>query len=209
MPTPALAEEQRTRAGRWKMLLVLAVCAAPVVASYFTYFVVRPEGRTNQGELIEPPRPLPASLALTDLAGQAVKPESLQGQWLLVVVAGGACDEACERSLYLQRQLREVLGRDRDRLDKVWLIPDEAPLRPELQAAVEAQPPVQVLRVGREALSQWLAPAPGGTLENSYYLIDPVGRWMLRSPAPGEPSKLKRDLERLLRASASWDRAGR
>ena len=41
------------------MLLVLLVCAAPVIASYFTYYVVRPEGRRNYGELIEPQRPFP------------------------------------------------------------------------------------------------------------------------------------------------------
>ncbi|MDP3708373.1 MAG: hypothetical protein Q8R56_09825, partial [Polaromonas sp.] len=40
-----------TAAGRWKMLAVLLVCASPVIASYFTYYVIRPEGRRNFGEL--------------------------------------------------------------------------------------------------------------------------------------------------------------
>ena len=31
-----------TRAGRWKMLGLMLVCAAPVIASYLTYYVVRP-----------------------------------------------------------------------------------------------------------------------------------------------------------------------
>ena len=58
MPTlKDMAPPQQTRMGRWKMLLVLLVCAAPVVASYFTYYVVRPEGRRNFGELITPQRP--------------------------------------------------------------------------------------------------------------------------------------------------------
>src|SRR3954469_15500526 len=57
------ADGERTRRGRWKMLAVMLVCAAPVVASYFTYYVVRPEGRRNYGELIEPQRPLPPPLA--------------------------------------------------------------------------------------------------------------------------------------------------
>ncbi len=42
------------RTGRWKMFAVLLVCAAPVIASYFTYYVVRPEGRRNFGALIAP-----------------------------------------------------------------------------------------------------------------------------------------------------------
>ena len=32
---------------RLKMLLVLLVCLAPVIASYVTYYVIRPEGRRN------------------------------------------------------------------------------------------------------------------------------------------------------------------
>ncbi len=73
LPLPqeaALAEERRTRAGRWKMLLVMLVCAAPVVASYFMYYVVRPQGRGGWGELIEPQRPIP-SLTATDWRGGA------------------------------------------------------------------------------------------------------------------------------------------
>ena len=62
MPTPQEAVDgasRRTVLGRWKMLAVLLTCAAPVVASYFTYYVIRPEGRRNFGELIDPQRPLP------------------------------------------------------------------------------------------------------------------------------------------------------
>jgi hypothetical protein len=32
---------------------------------------------------------------------------------------------------------------------------------------------------------------------------------MMRAPAALEPARFKRDLERVLRASASWDTAGR
>lgn len=213
LPSPMLADEaaaRRTRAGRWKMLLVLLACAAPVIASYFTYFVVRPEGRSsNYGTLIAPPRSLPADLPLADLQGRRVAAASLQGQWLLVAVAGGACDARCEQALLLQRQLRETLGRERDRLDKVWFVVDDAPLRPELAAAVTAAPPVTVLRVPRDALAAWLAPADGHTLEQHYYIVDPQGDWMMRAPPEPEPARLKRDVERLLRASTGWDLPGR
>ncbi len=208
LPTPALAVDRRTRAGRIKMLLVLAVCAAPVLASYFTYFVIRPQGRASEATLIEP-RPLPPSLPLATLDGTKVDPRSLHGQWLLVVVGGGACDAGCERRLYLQRQLREMTGRERDRIDKVWLIDDAAPLAPELLAAMRAAPPATLLRAPREAIERWLQPQAGHALDEHLYIVDPMGRWMMRAPPQPEPQLLKRDLERLLRASASWDKAGR
>ncbi len=69
--------------------------------------------------------------------------------------------------------------------------------------------PVQVLRVPREALAAWLEPEPGRALEDHVYIVDPLGEWMMRAPAQPEPSKLKRDMEKLLRASAGWDKAGR
>jgi hypothetical protein len=40
-------------------------------------------------------------------------------------------------------------------------------------------------------------------------IVDPMGEWMMRVPADPEPMRLKRDVERLLRASAGWDRPGR
>ena len=103
--------QRRTLSGRVKMLLVLLVCAAPVIASYFTYFVIRPEGRTNYGALILPTRGMPADLPLQTLAGAGVMPATLRGQWLLVVVGPAACDAACEQRLYLQRQLLLILFR--------------------------------------------------------------------------------------------------
>lgn len=190
------------------MWLVLLVCAAPVLVSYLTYYVLRPQGRVNYGELIQPPRPLPEA-AVTNLAGQAVALRSLVGQWLLVSVGGGACQSQCEQHLYLQRQLRESLGKDKDRLDWVWLIDDAAPVGDRLHPALGT---ATVLRVPSTVLTRWLEPAPMHQLNEHLYVVDPQGNWMLRWPAgldTGQAAKAKRDLDRLLRASASWDRAGR
>src|SRR5687768_1575374 len=96
LPGPREVEQaQRTTRGRLKMFGVMLICAAPVIASYFTYYVVRPEGRRNFGELIEPQRAMPA-LAATNLAGQPVPLATLKDQWLLVSVSGGACAAPCE-----------------------------------------------------------------------------------------------------------------
>jgi len=219
LPSPegATRVSARTRRGRWQMLAVLLVCAAPVIASYLAYFgVLRPEGRSNYGELIAPTRPMPAGLALSDLQGARVAPRALHGQWLIVVVAGGACDGVCERHLWLQRQLHETLGRDKDRVDKLWLVDDAAAPRAETLAAIGAASgaaaalaPATVLRVDRSALAAWLAPAAGHALEDHLYIVDPHGDWMMRVPAEADPAKVKRDVEKLLRASAGWDRGGR
>lgn len=197
-----------TRMGRIKMLLILLVCASPVIASYFTYYVVRPEGRRNHGELIQPQRAMPEAVA-TAVDGRSVPLGTLKDQWLLVSVAGGACEAACQQNLYFQRQLRESLGREKERLDRVWLISDAVAISSLLQPALDG---ATVLRVPAEQLAAWLAPAPGHHLAEHLYVVDPQGHWMMRFP-PGMDvagaGKAKKDLERLLRASSSWDQPGR
>jgi hypothetical protein len=200
---------RRTWSGRMQMALILLVCAAPVVASYWAFYVARPDGgEAAYGTLIQPTVALPDVVA-RDRQGAAVPLHTLKGQWLLLVVGPAACDSACEQRLFLQRQLREMLSRDRDRVDKVWLITDEAAVKPELRQALTAAPPVTALRLPRAVVEAWLKPAPGQSLEDHLYVVDPMGEWMMRMPAAPDPSKIKRDLERLLRASASWDTPGR
>ena len=210
LPSPEQAGQaaRRTVQGRWRMLVLAAVCAAPIVASYFSYYVVRPEGRPNYGELIEPQRPLPPITA-TALDGKPVSLAALRGQWLLLSVGSGGCDTACEKHLYLQRQLRESLGKEKDRVDWVWLLPDQAPVRPALLPALSQ---ATVLRLPGEQLAGWLPPAPGHGLQEHLYLVDPLGNLMLRFPAALDTAsapQAKRDLDRLMRASAGWDKPGR
>ena len=209
-PSPSqMLARQSTAMGRFKMILVMLVCAAPVVASYLSYYVFRPSGvGKSHGELIQPTLALPEVQAAT-LDGKVVSLRSLKGQWLLMVVDSGACAEACEKRLYLQRQLREMTGRERERIDKVWLVIDEQPLRPALSSALQATPGLTILRASRAEIARWLKPAPGHSLEDHLYLVDPMGEWMMRLPADPDPLLVKRDLDRLLRASASWDLPGR
>lgn len=212
MPSPRQAltgaEARRTVRGRWKMVMVLLCCAAPVIASYFTYYVIRPQGRSVFGELIDPQRPMPNIPAIA-ADGAKIQLPSLKGQWLLVAVGDAACDALCEQQLYLQRQLRESLGREKDRLDRVWIVSDAAPLPGRLESALRG---ATVVRVPAAELAQWLAPASGHSLADHLYVIDPMGNWMMRFPPRMDvtgASRAKRDLDRLMRASASWDEPGR
>lgn len=189
--------------------MLLLVCVSPVVASYFTYYVVRPEGRRNFGELVQPQQPMPVDMVTQALDGQSSTLGALRHQWLLVSVAPGACDAACQNHLYLQRQMRESLGREKDRLDWVWLVTDDTPVPAVLQLGLQQ---ATVLRVDPQALARWLEPEQGRALTEHLYVVDPMGNWMMRFPAAldtATAAKAKRDLERLLRASASWDTAGR
>jgi hypothetical protein len=211
LPSPnavAQADAKRTAMGRLRMLAVLLICAAPVLASYFTYYVVRPEGRRNFGELIQPTRALP-QVPVQSLMGQKIQLSDLKGQWLLVSVADASCDATCLRNLYLQRQVLMGLGKERDRTEWVWLVTDNANVPADIMPGLKE---ANVLRVDPQALQSWLVPEAGKTLTDHLFVVDPHGEWMMRFPAnlSNEGAlKAKKDLERLLRASAAWDEAGR
>ena len=207
LPVPR-SDSPRNTAGRWKMIAVLLVCAAPVIASYLTYYVIRPEGRRNFGELVTPQRPLPA-IATVDLNGKAGELQALKNQWLLISVASADCDASCQQRLYFQRQLRESLGKEKVRVDWVWLVTDAALVDARLKPALTE---ATVLRVPADTLLQWLPPASSQRVEDHLYVVDPLGNLMMRFPANMDAAgaaKAKRDLDRLLRASGSWDKEGR
>ena len=211
LPEPgavAEADARQTTGGRLRMLLVLLVCAAPVIASYLTFYVLRPQSLRSYGELVLPPVAMP-DIQATDLKGQTVPLRSLQKQWLLVSVSGGACDSACQQNLFLQRQSRAALGRERDRTDWVWLITDTAPVDAALLAGLQD---AFVLRVPQDEVAKWLSPQASQALPDHLYLVDPKGDWMMRFPAHlqvDQAPRMRKDWERLLRAAVSWDKPGR
>ena len=78
-----------------------------------------------------------------------------------------------------------------------------------LKSAVDG---ATVLRVERAQLAQWLSPASGRQLADHLYMVDPMGHWMMRFPPTADvagASSIRKDLQRLMRASAGWDQPGR
>ena len=190
---------QQKRGGRWRLLLVVAICAAPMIASYLTYYVIKPSGRNNYGALIDPrDYPLP-ELNAKLLNGNAVSLNDYKGHWLMVQVDSGDCAEPCVKKLFTVRQLRTMQGKEMDRIEPVWLITDDKPLSTVLIRAYDG---TRMIRVDAAALKAWLPTEPGTRMEDHIYLIDPLGHLMMRFPKDADPKKVKADMSKLLMASA-------
>ena len=136
-------------------------------------------------------------LSLATLDGRPVDVATLHGRWLMVMVGSGGCRDACERRLYHLRQVRLTAGKDRDRVQRVWLVPDAEPVPTLLIREYDG---TAMLRVDRAELTRWLAP-DGSAFEDHIYMVDPLGNLMMRFPPDADPNRTKRDLARLLRAS--------
>jgi cytochrome oxidase Cu insertion factor (SCO1/SenC/PrrC family) len=187
--------EARSPASRWPLFWVAVASVAPFVLAYLAFHLWMPEGRMNYGELIEPPRTLPEA-PLTSAEGLPFRLGDLRGKWILVLASPGACDEPCQRGLYHMRQLRRAQGKNMERIERVWLITDGVPLDPALARAFEG---THFVRAGGSVLLR--EPALAGDSPGHLYLVDPLGNLILRYPPDADPTRILRDLGRLLKAS--------
>jgi hypothetical protein len=189
---------QKSR-GRWKLLAVLAVCAAPMIASYFTYYVIKPTARNNYGELIDPRQhPIPA-MASTSLDGKPTALDAYKGKWIMLKVGGSDCREACQDQLFMMRQLRTMQGKEMERIERVWLITDRAPLE---TLVIREFDGTHMLRADGDAVRRWLPVDAGTDAADHIYLIDPLGHLMMRFPKDPEPRRVYKDIYKLLKASS-------
>ena len=182
--------QPRAHRGKRTLLMVAAAVIAPVVLSYGIYYLSPRGAFTNYGELL-PTRAAPP-INGTRADGSPFRLAQVQGRWAIVVASGGACDAACARALYATRQARTMQGRERDRIERLWLVPDG--VSPQSTVLAE-HPDVVVVRT---------TPADVTTLprgEHAIYLIDPIGNQVLAWPNDPDVKALARDLNRVLRAS--------
>lgn len=170
------------RADRVKLLLLMGLFATPGLAAWLVHDHWRPTVTSSYGELLEPFQP-----GFAGGAGKAAM-DGLRGRWVLLTVAGAECDAACRRQVYLTRQVRIAQGREQSRVERVLLQP--------VGAAAIDDPGLRHFTVPAEALAVLPGAFPART-----FVMDPLGRVMLRFPAEPDGKGMIRDLGRLLKAS--------
>ena len=173
--------------------LVLAVCVAPFLAAVLVHRYYPPDSRMNYGELIEP-------VALPDASAQSLdgKPyplSALRGKWVMLHVDGGACPPACADKLWKIRQLRLTQGKNMDRIERLWLITDQAPVAALLHKEYAG---TVMLRASPELVRRLPAKSDPSM---HIWIADPLGNVMLRYTQDADPSRMKNDLIRLLKVS--------
>jgi hypothetical protein len=164
---------------RLKLLAIFLACAAPFVLGWAAWYFGWGTGKPgNYGELIAPRAVSQAPF------------DELRGKWVLVSFDAADCDAYCERKLYFMRQVRTAQGKDQARVERLWIVTGPGKPRPELLRAIEG---TRLSRATPEGF-------PGNRLDH-IYLVDPLGNLMLRFPRDPDPSKMLKDLQRLLKYS--------
>jgi len=181
-----------------KILMLLgAVSLAPFVASILLFYFWKPQTFTNYGELLKV-TPL-AGVAIVDRDGAVLRFDQLRGKWVLVMVDSGDCDRYCQSKLYLMRQIRLTQGKDRDRIERLWLIADGRQPAPAIASQYEG---TRQFRGDADPLLRLLQ-APRSPRDH-IYVIDPLGNLMMRFPREADPQRMKNDITKLLKVSSGW-----
>lgn len=194
------------KSGVWQMWLIIIIFAAPVLASYFTFYVVKPSGgKTNYGQLVDPVQVAPEDSLLP----------LVYGKWtLLIARPAQSCvqdEEQCMQLLYLMRQVRASLGREKGRVQIVWINTDNSEVNQKVLSAYdEQQAGVKIITLpeGEQAkknLQEWLNKDDA---QEAIHFLDPKGARMMRfavTPSAPEFPKMRKDVEKLLK----WNPIGK
>lgn len=213
----------QVRKNRMVLLLIAGIPLTMILAAtWLWYFVVRGDldlvatlGTANRGTLLQPPRQLD-DYTLFDQSGVAFKYADLDPRWSLLIAAPGAsCNAACERTLYVTRQIHVAMGKEFNRIRRLYV--SEAKVADTVLdfAALSDQRPApadftQLLQSEHRGLKA-LVLQPGGygsafaeeqDTADTWYLVDPAG-WIMMSYNGEVPYKdVISDLKFLLKNSS-------
>jgi len=199
-----MGEAAQPRRSRMQLWLLAGVFFAPLAVSFLLYYgsAWRPSGMTNNGRLIDPPRPLP-ELVLETADGAGTTADLLRRRWSLVYLADGGCDTRCRETLVTMRQVRLALGEDMDRVQRILLYSGSPGDR---EYFASQHPGLIAVAVdgsgGRDLQAVFHAvDAAGSSVSDRIYVVDPLGNLMMSHSASGAGKGLLADLERLLKLS--------
>jgi cytochrome oxidase Cu insertion factor (SCO1/SenC/PrrC family) len=188
------------RRARLTLVALFALFLAPVVAAWLLHTTVpqwHPQGTINQGNLITPPRPLPAA-PLTAVDGSRMDGDVLRGHWTLLLFSEKPCDRGCQALLLQLRQVHAALNKDIPRVQRLLVL-----VGPQAAGPPQGDPDLLLARLRDRSWLDHFAVGAGDqpAASGRIYLVDPLGNLMMFYPAGGPVRGILKDLERLLRIS--------
>ena len=189
-----MSESLQPKRGRLQLALIAAVFLGPLLIAALLYFQgapLQPAGRTNHGALLEPYINVREELSDLQIG------ENRDSSWLLLYSNPGLCDDDCRIALYTLRQSRLMLGKEMDRVQRVFLHGDTAP--DTVFVAEEHQGLIAIEGGSLTGLLNNKRPAdlPAG----GYFLIDPLGNLVMYFRPDIDPADMVDDIKHLLRLS--------
>lgn len=179
---------------RLQLALIFLIPTVAMALAWLMYFtgIWVPDERTNKGELLLPPVQI-ADLHLQEKALNATK-----GLWRVVVFGSTSCQESqCIHSLYKTRQVHIALGKESERVTRLYVAPEKPAPTLELESE---HPGILWLKADESYVQKALGLKHWP--QNRVFIIDPLGNLIMGYQAEQSGNDLLKDLKKLLKASS-------
>ncbi|MCH7835207.1 MAG: hypothetical protein IH911_09060 [Proteobacteria bacterium] len=186
--------DTRQASGRLQLSLMAAVFFGPLIFAVWLYFaggLIQPSARSNHGALLEP------ILNLNDELPDSKVHDVGEGGWLLLYASRDQCGDACHDALFTIRQSRLLLGKDMDRIKRVFLHGD---ITPDTLCLADEHKGLVMIE-DAELHGVLTNKKPAGLPAGGYYLIDPFGNLVMYFGPDIDPRDMVDDIGHLLRLS--------
>ena len=203
------------RKNQLKLIGLFAIVFVPMATATSMYFGGWgvPAGSANKGELIWPPmsisdlkavdsqdQPLSRHFSLDEPDAPALMSES---QWVLLVTGNEACNERCQQALYTVRQVNTALGKESERVSRVFASSGE--LGGTRDEITKQYPKLSLANMHTDALSSFadghIDAIESVTHDWNIWVVDPLGNVILRYEADRQGKDILKDMKRLLKLS--------
>lgn len=182
---------------RLKLVFIALLFALPVMSAWLVF--KNPEwldgGKTkNNGELISPA--IPSKISDFTNNSESKNLDHLKGRWVLMHLDfNGHCNEACEKSVHMLKQIHTLLNKDSARLERVYLSQGASD-----NTLFSNDTKLTTLPWSDEHLLSLKAKVEG-LKDDDMVLLDPLGNIMMRYHHDADPYGIQKDLKLLFKAS--------
>lgn len=194
----------------WQLVTIGLIFALPLIASWVFFLNPQwlPGSQSNNGTLVLPPKPV-AHLNLQQLNGDTWDWETLKGKWTIVSLAKDRCEAACQQQLLHAGRIREAVGAERQRIRRLLIFTGTNPqVAPDNLPAAEDLFVLKSTQEQQKAVSDLFVLTEHNPAEQTF-LIDPLGYFMMTHRDDLPDKALLRDVEKLLKASQTWEKGGK
>ncbi len=184
--------------------ILLAVSGLPYILSWFYYANIDklPEIKaSNRGTLIEPLRAV-EGLSLQLVSGNVLETNTLKGNWVLLTAGSSECLEECQRNIYHIRQIRRLMGEERKRISRVFVLLDKHKQQV-FTDNIKEYGEIAVVDSGAADAAKLLEQmtVDGASPEDRVFIMDPLSNLIMVYEKGADPMDIAKDFRRLLKVS--------
>ncbi|MFI4937509.1 MAG: SCO family protein [Candidatus Berkiellales bacterium] len=188
------------------LFLLIIIILGPIIFAWMLYHKGNHQQLrlSNEGDLISSPPNISSSNFFDLSKKESFTGAILKGKWWLVYVGPDKCYQECENTLYNLRQVRLALGKNTERVDRLFIPHPDCAVNVCEQFLNEFYPDMRRAKMDQVEFNHLFKPISNPIdreMVGEIYIVDPHGNVMMHYSAESEANAILSDLKRLLKVS--------